>query len=332
MHKLTITSSVFPDTVFSIPSRWDELTGSQLRKVARLSRLPFSGPNLAKLFFVVLTEQLPFWKRFQLRWFYIVSSSLTEKAELLFLVDSFQSDRQLTVQNLPIIRAKTNKVGYRSVLLHGPTSQLGNVTFWEYIQAEKYYLNHLESVKQSAVAAREATAPKALPSSVSGLRSSNPLPSHLDKLIATLYRQPKDSFDPHADRDIRIPLSDQGMKWRLQIVARMDMETKLSVLMWFEGCRSHIQRSFPRIFPKPDESEKKSPRSVSSQTGSLSARERNGQHWIEMISELAGGMDRYDAIGNTPLWTAFTDITHRIIKSEKAKQELAKSNAKSRKR
>lgn len=325
MHKLTVSSRIFPDTVFPIPSRWDELTGSQLRKVAWLSRLPFSGPGLAKLFFMVLTEHLPFWKRFRLRWFYIVSSSLTEKATLLFLVDSFQTDRQLTAQKIPFIRIKTKKIGCHSVLLHGPTSHLGNVTFWEYIQAEKYYLNHLESVKKDSTTFPPSGGQGGKDPKATEHRPLNT--AYLDRLVATLYRQPKDSFDPHADTDIRIPLSDQGMKWRLQIVSRLDLDTKLAVLMWFEGCRSHIQRSFPRIFPKPDESVKKS-----TIPQGFTARERNGQHWIEMISELAGGMDRYDAIGNTPVWTAFTDITHRILKSEKARQELAKQKAKSRNR
>lgn len=311
MHAFTIHSSLLPDVRCSIPSRWDELSGSQLEQIARISLLPYQGANLAKLFFLVLISELPWWERGYAQWFYIVSSGIDDKANLLFLVDSFQQDQALTVQKIPKITLKTKKVWGVFVLLFGPSSKLGNATFWEYVQAEKYYLNYLEAVKANQ------------PSK--GSKPLEGLPSDwLDKLIATLYREAKPNHNPKLDTDPRIPLTDEGFKFRLALVQRMPIERKIAILIWFESCRNLIIKSFPAIFQAPDTGGHKKKRNAPEK---LSARERNGQHWLEMIAELAGSMDRYDAIGNTLLWTAFMDISHKIKKNEDAKRQAQKVNS-----
>lgn len=307
MHAFTLHSSWLPDVRCSIPSRWDELSGQQLEQIARISLSPFQGANLAKLLFMVLISELPWWQRLRAQWFYLVSSSIDEKADLLFLVDSFQEEQTLTEQKIPEIRLKLKKYRYRFVLLLGPSSKLGNATFWEYVQAEKYYLNYLEAVKASQ------------PS-----KGSLSQIDWLDKLVATLYREAKPGHDPMLDTDQRIPLTDAGFKWRLHLVERMPIERKLAILMWFESCRNLVIKSFPAIFQPPDTSAPKKKRHAPEK---LSARERNGQHWLEMISELAGSMDRYAAIGQTHLWTAFTDISHKIRKNEEAKRQAQKVNS-----
>lgn len=314
MHRFTIHSRWLPDVTCTIPSRSEELSGAQLEKIAWLSLLPHQGADLAKLFFLVLCESLPRWKRWWVHWFFIAGSSIEDKADLLTLAREFRKDQEPTDQKLPKIRLKPKKIGGSFVLLHGPSSKLGNATFWEFVQAEKYYLNYLE-------AARSAQPSPPLEGRLGGV-------DWLDKLVATLYREPRTDYRPKIDTDIRIPLTDEGFKWRLRLVERMPLETKLAILMWFESCRSLIIRSFPVIFQPPQEGHKKK----RSAPEKLSARERNGQHWLEMISELAGSMDRYDAIGNTLVWTAFMDISHKIKKNEEAKRQAAQAAARTRKR
>lgn len=328
MHRFTIHSRWLPDLPCDIPSRWEELTGSQLEKIAWLSRLRHRGPNLAKLFFLVLTESLPRWKRFRARWFFIVTASLEDKANLLFLVNSFQTNQQFTDQKLPKIRLKAKKIWGVFVLLYGPSSKLGNATFWEFVQAEKYYLNYLEAAKglKSKKDFDSAQSDTTVTLSTGAAGAAN-IEGWLNKLVATLYREARADFRPMIDTDIRVPLTDEGFKWRLHLVERMPMDTKLAILMWFESCRSLIIQSFPTIFQPPAPSQKK--RIVSDR---MSARERSGQHWLEMISELAGSMDRYDAIGNTGVWIAFTDITHKIKKNEKAQQQAEAAKARARRK
>ena len=315
MHTVTLQSGWLPDAVYSLPSRWEELTARQLRRIAWLSSLSISGINLTKLFFLALTDSLPWWSRFRLSWFYIVQSTIDEKADLLLLVESFSANQNLTTQKIPKIRLKAKKFGGVSVLLHGPTSRLGNVTFWEYIQAEKHYLNYLES--------KAPVNPVTLSVCLSGRQG---VEGHLNLLIATLYRQQRAGYRHLIDPDIRIPLTAEGAKWRLRLVEQMNPDTKMVILMWFESCRTQIQRSFPTIFGKP--------RTVTPSTVEGGAKavtptpDQYAQQWIRMITELAGGMQHYDAIGNTPVWTAFTDITHRIKKSEEAQRELDRARRK----
>lgn len=346
MHRFTIHSRWLPDVTCAIPSRRDELSGPQLEKIAWLSLLPHRGSDLAKLFFMVLCESLPWWKRWRVHWFFIAGSSLEDKADLLTLVREFRKDQEPTDQKLPKIRLKLKKIGYTFVLLYGPSSKLGNASFWEFVEAEKYYLNYLEAAQKQNVFAstakqspnQETATPPRLSYGAGSASSRSDAASgighptsdiqYLNKLVATLYREPRTDYRPKIDTDIRIPLTNEGFKWRLRLVERMPLETKIAILMWFESCRRLIIRSFPVIFQPPEEGHKKK----RSAPEKLSARERNGQHWLEMISELAGSMDRYDAIGNTPVWTAFMDISHKIKKNDEAKRQAAQSAARTRKR
>ena len=156
MHRFTIHSRWLPDVTCTIPSRWEELSGAQLEKIAWLSLLPHQGADLAKLFFLVLCESLPLWKRWRVHWFFIAGSSIQDKADLLTLAREFRKDQEPTDQKLPKIRLKPQKLGWSFVLLHGPSSKLGNATFWEFVQAEKYYLNYLEAAQKQNVFASTA--------------------------------------------------------------------------------------------------------------------------------------------------------------------------------
>lgn len=292
-------------TTYSIPSQWDELSHRQLKRIAWLSTLQKDGTALSKLFFYILTLHLPIWKRLRLQWFYLFQATTEERGDFLLLVQSFRDQRRLTAQKLEKLRVRT-------VLLYGPASGLANCTFFEYIQAEKYFLNYSEA------------------SSLRGTKQSPEILSFdqekwLNQFIATLYRPSRLDFNPALDEDRRIPLTDAGIRFRLPIVSAIDRETKLAILMWFDGCRQQLIQAFPTIFPK------KAPEPEEGSMAKLKPSKAKSGSWIDMISELAGSPAEYDRIGNTNLFTALTDIAFRIRKAKEAEQARADA-ARKRKR
>ncbi len=274
MHCVHISESA----AYAIPSTWEELTAAQLKKIAWILTLKKEPADLAKLIFLALTLSLPWWKRLRLWWFYFHSSTIDEKADLLRCTLSFTENRKITEQ-------KIKKICWTFVPLYGPDSSLANSTLWEYIKAEQYFINYQERKEQI----------------------------WLDKLVATLYRPKKSGYNPQTDTDIRIPLTDMSVRFRLRQVERIDQSTKLAILMWFDGCRHFIIQSFPTIFQKPEPKKAGPLAALSKPSG------RSG--WMGLISELAGGMQHYDAIGNTNLYTALTDISHRIQKANETKRK-----------
>ncbi len=296
MHRIRIHN-----TTFEIPSQWDELSSEQLRKIAWLSTLRKDGLALSKLFFFILTLRLPLWKRLRLQWFYLYQATTEERGDFISLVESFREKPRHTSQKLENIRVRT-------VLLQGPESGLSNCTFFEFIQAERYFLNYMEAQGKTP---NETT-------------HKFELENWLNRLVSTLYRPIDKRKDKHAE-DRRIPLTDAGIRFRLAIVNRIDLSTKLAVLMWFDGCRAQIIQAFPAIFPKPPAKDSKNPLQA------IQAKSSKGGGWIDIISELSTSPAEYERIGNTNLFTALTDISFRIRKNQEARKE-AEANKRTRKK
>lgn len=285
MHQIHIHS-----TSYSIPSKWDELSGKQLKRIAWLSTRKLNGLKLTKLFFYILTMKLPFWKRVRLQYFYLIQAGMEERGDFLTLVDNFHENRTFTSQLIPKLRIKRSFLWLTSVLLLGPDSKLANCTFWEFIEAERHYLNYLRLSKEGKLdQAKES----------------------LHRLIATLYRQRNPKASKLMDSDLRIPLNSKGLRWRLAIVSKASESEKIAILMWFEGCRNTIMKAFPLVFPVPSESEKRKPgANAPLKSGSTT------QQWMDMISSVATSMSDYDKIADTNLMIALTDISHRIKNSK----------------
>lgn len=150
------------------------------------------------------------------------------------------------------------------------------------------------------------------------------LENWLNRLVATLYRPIDKRKEKHAE-DRRIPLTDAGIRFRLAIVNKIDLSTKLAVLMWFDGCRAQIIQAFPAIFPKPTPKDAKNP------LHAIQAKSSKGGGWIDIISELSTSPAEYERIGNTNLFTALTDISFRIRKNQEARKE-AEANKRNRKK
>ena len=292
MHYIHIHS-----TTYSVPSQWDELSGHQLRLIARLSLLRKKPTAYAKLFFLILTSALPLVKRLRLQWFYIVMATTDERGDLLTLLDSFIGTRKIITQKLP-------KLWVRTVPYFGPNTGLANCTFYEFIQAEQAFLKYRDPDPSKA---REA----------------------LNTLVAILYRPKRSDYRKDLHEDIRIPLSNSGIKARLPQIANVPEDTKLAVLMWFDSCREQIIQRFPLIFGKPKANtgarlQRKTVVGVSPTTHNRPL-PTGSNPWLDYISELSGGMMNYETIGNTNLYIALTDISYRIRKNKDAEKARAQA-------
>lgn len=198
---------------YTLPSRMDELTPAQLRKLMWVLSRPLKQIDKAKLIVLVQSLSLPFWKRLRFQFFYFFTSSLEEKADILLCAESFGKFDQFTGQ-------KIEKIGGTFVQLYGPSAGLSNATFWEYVKAEKYFFNYVKTKDLD----------------------------WLNKLVATLYRPKRKGYDRFTHDDIRIPLQDHALAYHIKIVEKTDLETKLAILKWFDSCRNALAKNFPMIF------------------------------------------------------------------------------------
>jgi hypothetical protein len=268
MHQLHLSN-----TTYQLPSRWDELSREQVIKAAYLSSQNLDAIKLAKLLFLVMTLSLPWTKRLRLQFFYFFQANTTERADLLMLTRSFAEFTDFTAQKL-------KKIGGKSVpklTWHGPNSSLANCTLWEYIKAEQYFTKYLQTKDQK----------------------------WLNQLIAVLYRPARSDFHPDLHEDIRTPLIDSTVHSRALQIARLPLSERIAILMWFDGCRSFIIRSFPLVFKKdlgqdaPELNQR------------LKGKQKSGS-WLDMITSLSANMSQFTEIANTNLSIALTDISFRI--------------------
>ncbi|MFN3802859.1 hypothetical protein, partial [Belliella pelovolcani] len=120
MHQVHINKR----QTFDLPSRMDELSQKQLRLFMKILTMEITMINKAKLMVLMMSLTLPFWQRAKFQYFYFIKSNWIERADLLFLTQSFEEFRSLTTQ-------KIEKIRCRFVLLYGPESGLANSTLWE---------------------------------------------------------------------------------------------------------------------------------------------------------------------------------------------------------
>ena len=269
MHQAQIRNKIY-----QLPSRWDELTADQVVKAAYLSSQKLDAVSLAKLMFLVLTRSLPWWKRYRLQFFYFFQANTTEKGDLIFLTRSFAEFTDFTSQKLKKIYL--NSVPKKT--LYGPNKALANCTLWEYIKAEQYFMKYIETKEEK----------------------------WMNHLIAVLYRQSRKDFNPELHEDIRVPLIDSTILPRSVQVARLPLPHRIAILMWFDGCRSFIIKSFPAIFKKD---ETKSQPTIGKQKSA---------QWLDMITSLSANMAQFTDIANTNISIALTDISFRIRQQAKS--------------
>jgi len=78
--------------------------------------------------------------------------------------------------------------------------------------------------------------------------------THLDQLVAILYRQGKTGYDHerNPDGDNRIPFNFGDISWHKKRVAQWPLSVKQAIMLWYDGCRLFMLNNYPLIFPKKE--------------------------------------------------------------------------------
>lgn len=111
----------------------------------------------------------------------------------------------------------------------GPDEGLTNISFAEWVETEKHYINY---------ARKKST-------------------KDLDLLIASMYRPPAKDKDT-SSKDIRMALNEKVIKTRAVILSHLDPVKKYAILLFYEGCRYFIMQLFENVYSSKSGSEKPS--------------------------------------------------------------------------
>jgi hypothetical protein len=187
------------------------------------------------------------------------------KFKSLPYVDWVFEDWQNSVQALPLYKK-----------MYGPKSELINLCLSEFHFTENAYSDYV-STKEI---------------------------DFLNQLCAILYRPAKHGYDFKKDLegDCRQPFNANAIAYYSTITAKWPMAVKQAILLFYDGCRSHLVKEYPEIF-----------------NAGSSSNDSDGD-LFEMIRGLAG--DKYgdfDKVEALPLHTALREI--QCILAENARLE-----------
>lgn len=135
------------------------------------------------------------------------------KERMLPFIDFVFDENTLTTQLLP---------SYKGFC--GPKSEFDNLTLGEFHYSESYY----HSLAKGDVAAA-------------------------DKLIAVLYRAPKENYDTlkDPDGDIRVAFNQHEIEYWSEKIKSWRPEVKTAIIMWYDGCRQHLVKIYDEVFSAP---------------------------------------------------------------------------------
>jgi hypothetical protein len=102
--------------------------------------------------------------------------------------------------------------------MYGPADDFDNLTMGEWNACEIFYRDLVEESSDEA----------------------------LDKLVAVLYRKAKPEYDRklNTDGDIRQPFKMFEIDYYSKKIKHWPAEVKLSVLLWFDGCREQLKQCY----------------------------------------------------------------------------------------
>ena len=126
-------------------------------------------------------------------------------------------DVSLTVNRFPMIQVSRWKK------LYGPAEAMSNSSFGEFIMADSYCMNYIQTGKVE----------------------------WLDKLIACLYRPKKANYDPSDvafDGDIREGFNNNNLSSRLEDIGSLKLELKHALLTFFISSKNHFAATYTHLF------------------------------------------------------------------------------------
>lgn len=237
-------------TRFNYPSQWDELTRENLFSIAKgfvlgLSAAEFRMKLLLDFlgFNIVVKpaiykdgEKLYELKTADKKHVLLSGPQMLEMADKLSFVTkeiknehdqvAYAIESKLTINLVPTFK-------HRFTTYYGPSDKLFNISFVEYITAEGYFSKYI----------------------------NNQDPLLLDKLVATLYRKRSYRIRKSGINyrgDIRQKFNDHLIDRRARKLKNMNPEVKTAIALFYEGCRTFLQKQFPDVFKSAASGGKKS--------------------------------------------------------------------------
>lgn len=210
--------------VFNIPGTWNELSDSQLKKVAKLcfSKLPSLFFDYALLKILLKIK----WYKFKLRRRFLVLLKVMSLSEIKTHYKDFYETQNLT--------RFISSVKIKEVKYNAPSDRLGNISIGEFSVLEDLYLGYLNTKDDS---------------------SKNYGYDYLLYITAVLYTSNKNGTRPFFNKEL--------LANKVKTFKKVEKEIVYAGFLSYMGCRDYIA-SLPKyalIFPKSKNNTKKMPTS-----------------------------------------------------------------------
>jgi hypothetical protein len=199
-----------------LATTWNELTGRQLLRLARL-RLAGQEPTPDDLLQVLLQVPPSTWRRLS------VAHRVQLRPRAQFLSATAQGVAPLTAQLLPHFNCSWCRY-------YGPREAFRNLRFDEFIFADSFYLRYLKTGEQ---------------------RYLDQLVAVLYRPQAAGYA-PR-SVDYQGDR--REPFNEHLLPSRAKTLGRLRANAKLAVLLYYRGCRRLLEERYDYVFTESNQSQ-----------------------------------------------------------------------------
>lgn len=264
MNNLTIDNKSY-----LLPGSYNELSSKQLIQIAGVMLKKLPGKSFVPFLLILLNIK---YKIF-LYWKFLTKINRQQMNQMQPLTQFIFSETSIQKNVIPQIK-------HKGKIYIGPTDELKSLSVYEYIFAEKHYLDYYRTEK----------------------------PESLDLLIAALYRPSNKLNHNHEDfdGDFRIKFSDDSAKIRAKELADLDFQTKYAIWILFGGMLCHLRNHFPTLFPKTD----KEKQEMAKDSGSM---------WVEIIRKYNGStvVSMDNKVGNLRAYNFFYDLEKMLIEESK---------------
>lgn len=129
----------------------------------------------------------------------------------------------------------------------------------------------------------------------------------LNVMCAAVYRE--ESGNP-TQIDNRIPFVKQAVDARADKFSKVPLKKKLAIASCFEGCRNHIAKTYPAIFPKPHKEE----------DATAPVKRKYVSFGKVVIEKLDGDPSRFEAVNNLLAYDFLNIMTSDIDRARKQKR------------
>lgn len=212
MHKIEVKyhRPVLGSTTYTVdvPATWNELNAEQLIRVAGLLFSGVSDPYRLKI------ELLRILMGFKWHHLFIIGSE--RLIDLFPFVEFIENEIKLT-QN------KIDQLKISGTRYFGPIGDFSTLIGEEWTEADECYMDYFQTQEIES----------------------------LNRFMAILFRERVKGMHPkHPEwkNDHRVKFNDAQVKSIIPIMDKVPLPVKLSVLLWWKGCRQEWEEVFERVF------------------------------------------------------------------------------------